>query len=92
MGDEGDFWHAVREHKRKEKEEYESSISGVYRELCNHPLTREVGDHHRLDMWDFWYTGTVMNIKTKQYTSLKNLLNMYKGKTHLSPNIVTKSI
>lgn len=78
MGDEGDIWREHKEYMRQKKEKYQESISGLFTALVNHPLCIEVGDHHRLDgQWDFWYTGTVFNIKTKRNTSITKLSKMY---------------
>lgn len=73
----GEYWRDVKEHYREKQKRYEQKISGVYQKLCNHPLHRKAGDHHRIDVWDFWYTGTVRNYKTGENISLQELLNKY---------------
>lgn len=78
MGDEGEFWHAVKEDQRRYKEKYETLIEPMISSLTNHPKCKYVGDHYRIDeVWDFWWTGTVRNIKTGKNIDIKKLFKMY---------------
>lgn len=67
----GEYWRDVKQHYRKKQKEYEDKISNDYSYLCS--IAKDVGDHHRIGDWDFWWTGTVRNIKTGENISIKQL-------------------
>ncbi len=74
----GEFWRDVKEAQRQEKEEYESRISGDYNFLVKN--SQRVGDHHRFEEWDFWWTGTVRNYKTGKRIHFSQLVKLVKEK------------
>ena len=79
MSEMGDFYRELKKRKRKQQEKYEQQISPILHELINHPMCKRVGDHWRIDgIWDFWYTGTVRNIKTGDNISIYTLAKKYK--------------
>lgn len=77
MSEMSEYWRDVKAHFDGKKRKYQEKISNDYNELCN--IAKEVGDHHRIGDWDFWYTGTVINIKTKERITLKELKNKYEN-------------
>jgi hypothetical protein len=78
MSDTAEYWQDVKSFFNKKKKRYEKKINNTYIELINHPLCKQVGDQHRIDCWDFWWTGTVRNYKTGEQITLKQLLEKYK--------------
>jgi hypothetical protein len=78
MGDEGDIWREVKEYRRQQQDKYEKTISPVINKLIVHPECKDVGDHWRIGgVWDFWWTGTVRNIRTGENISIKELARQY---------------
>lgn len=71
MGDMGDYWRDVKEHYRQKQNKYEHKIASDYNYLCG--ISKKVGDHNRIGIWDFWHTGTVRNIKTGEVISISEL-------------------
>ena len=79
MTEMGDFFRELKKRKRKQQEKYERKISSFLNELIKHPMCKRFGDHWRIDeVWDFWYTGTVRNIKTGENISIYLLAQKYK--------------
>lgn len=78
MGEEGEFWRAVKENARRKQEAYERKISPVLEALIKHPECKEVGNQWRIGgEWDFWWTGTVRNIKTGERISIYKLAQKF---------------
>ena len=77
MSDGADYWRDVKAHFKRKQNRYEKKISSRLSELIAHPNCKKVGDHWRIDEWDFWYTGTVMNPRTKEYSSIPELTKKY---------------
>jgi len=67
MGDEGEIWNKVREHRKKSKWEYCDKALMLLHEkgIVAKPLEPTLG-HYRVGEYDFWATtGTFMHRKTK---------------------------
>lgn len=74
MGDTGEYWRDVKEHYRTHQNKYEQSIKTILDQLKNRPDCVVIGDHWRIQgEWDFWWTGTAYNIKTKENSTVKML-------------------
>lgn len=75
MSEMGEYWNDVKSHFKNKKEIYQSKIHDSYDFLRKHKDCEEVGDHHRIfGEWDFWWTGTVRNIKTGEQITYKKLI------------------
>ena len=74
MSDGADYWRDVKAHFRNKKNKHTDKISPLRNKLTAHPDCKVVGDHWRIGKWDFWYTGTVMNPRTKEYSTLERLI------------------
>lgn len=77
MGELGDDWRDVRYMRLREKNKRIKELAPIYEELCRHPLARRTGTQHRIETWDFWFTGTVYNYKTRERISLEALHAKY---------------
>ena len=78
MGEVGEYWRDVKTHYRKKQNRYENKITPLINELIEHPECNKVGDHWRIDgVWDFWWTGTVRNIKTGDNMGIQELAKKF---------------
>jgi len=70
----GDYWRDVKAHFKGKQDTYEKRIAVELATLRER--AEKVGNHHRIGVWDFWHTGTVMNIKTGERISVQKLLQL----------------
>ena len=91
MGDLGDYWRDIKNaprhyklsKKQKEKQrKWREESNKRMNSLLASPLCVEIGDHHKIGDWHFWFTGTVMNPKTKEYSSTEKLLELVNSTTN----------
>lgn len=77
MGELGDDWREIKRQRREKKNARVDRIGSRYQELIAHPLTKKVGEQHRIESWDFWYSGTAYNYKTGAHSSVEELHKKY---------------